>query len=264
MHYRFPVIAAFFLASCASSPTMAPFPARVAALLPADALLLGEQHDAEDHHRIEREVVAMLTARGTLAALALEMAEQGRSTSGLAPDATESAVQAALAWNDKAWPWRRYGPTVMAAVRAGVPVFGANLPRDRMRDRMQDAALDARLDAVNLARQRDAIRDGHCGLLPETQISPMTRIQIARDEAMARTVADARQAGKTVVLVAGGGHVLRDRGVPRHLPPGFNAKVLLMRAGPAQGTALGEVPAADMVEETPALPPVDHCASLRK
>jgi uncharacterized iron-regulated protein len=228
--------------------------------MPTDALLLGEQHDAEDHQRIERDVVAMFAARGTLAALALEMAEQGRSTRGLAPDATEAAVQTALAWNDKGWPWRRYGPTVMAAVRAGVPVLGANLPRERMRTSMQDAALDNRLDAANLARQRDAIRDGHCGLLPEQQISPMTRIQIARDETMARTIADARQAGKTVVLVAGGGHVLRDRGVPRHLPPDLNAKVLLMRAGPAQG----EAPAADLIEETPALPPIDHCASLRK
>ncbi len=260
MDYRIPVIAALFLASCASSPTMPPFPARVAALMPADALLVGEQHDAEDHHRIEREVVAMLAARGTLAALALEMADQGKSTAGLAPDATEDAVQAALAWNDKGWPWRRYGPTVMAAARAGVPVLGANLPRDRMRASMQDAALDSRLDATNLARQQVAIREGHCGLLPESQITPMTRIQIARDETMARTVVDARQAGKTVVLVAGGGHVLRDRGVPRHLPPGFSAKVLLMRAGPAQS----EVPAADLIEETPALPPIDHCASLRK
>lgn len=243
---------------------MPPFPARVAALLPADAVLVGEQHDADDHHRLERDVVALLAARGTLAALALEMAEEGKSTAGLPADAPESAVQAALAWNDKGWPWRRYGPAVMAAVRASVPVLGANLPRERMRATMQEAVLDSRLDATNLERQRQAIRDGHCGLLPESQIAPMTRIQIARDEAMARTLVAAHQPGKTAVLLAGGGHVLRDRGVPRHLPAGFSAKVILLRAGPAQDAAGTSGAVADLVEETPALPPVDHCASLRK
>jgi uncharacterized iron-regulated protein len=261
MNCRFLAAALLVLAGCASPPAMPPFPTRVTALLPADALLLGEQHDADDHHRIEREVVTLLAARGTLAAVALEMAEQGKSTAGLAPDASESAVQAALAWNDKGWPWVRYGPTVMAGVRAGVPVLGANLPRERMRAAMQNSALDARLDAANFERQRQAIREGHCGLLPEAQTTPMTRIQIARDEAMANTLVAAHRSGKTVVLVAGGGHVLRDRGIPRHLPSGFNAKVLLMRAGAAPDEVAG---VADLIEHTPALPPTDYCASLRK
>lgn len=63
----------------------APIPRRVAALQPVDALLLGEQHDAPEHHAIERETVEALVARGHLAALALEMAEEGRSTAALAP-----------------------------------------------------------------------------------------------------------------------------------------------------------------------------------
>jgi uncharacterized iron-regulated protein len=258
-----PIAAALllFLAGCASPPTMPPISVRIAALLPADALLLGEQHDAQAHHRIEHEVVSALAARGSLAALALEMAEQGRSTASLKPDASEAEVQAALAWDDKGWPWRRYGPTVMAAVRAGVPVLGANLPRDRMRTAMQNNALDVRLDTVNFERQRQAIRDGHCGLLPEAQTTPMTRIQIARDDAMADTVVAARQPGRTVVLVAGSGHVLRDRGIPRHLPPGFDAKVLLMRTGAPQEEAAS---VADLIEHTPALAPTDYCASLRK
>jgi uncharacterized iron-regulated protein len=69
------------------------------------------------------------------------------------------------------------------------------------------------------AAQQQAIRDGHCGLLPESQIAPMTRIQIARDIRMAHALERARLPGKTVVLLAGGGHVLRDRGVPVHLAP---------------------------------------------
>ena len=49
-----------------------------------------------------------------------------------------------------------------------------------------------------------------------SQIRPMTRVQIARDLAMADTVAAVRQPGR-VLLVAGTGHVARGLGVPVHL-----------------------------------------------
>ena len=41
-------------ASSAASPWTAAEQARLEALLPADALLLGEQHDAPEHHELER------------------------------------------------------------------------------------------------------------------------------------------------------------------------------------------------------------------
>src|SRR4051812_6030333 len=87
------------------------------------ALLLGEQHDAPEHQQLHRQVVEQLADRQLLAALVLEMAEGGRSTRGLAAEAGEAQVRAALGWNSEAWPWELYGPAVMAAVQAGVPVF---------------------------------------------------------------------------------------------------------------------------------------------
>ncbi len=262
MNHRFAVLVLLFLAGCAAPREHASVQAPLAALLPADALLVGEQHDAPDHHRIERELVETLAARGVLAALVLEMADAGQSTANLARSADEAAVRAALGWNDAAWPWRSYGPAVMAGVRAGVPVLGANLPRDRMRAVMADTQLDSRLPPAALVAQQQAIRDGHCGLLPESQTAPMTRIQIARDIRMAHALERARLPGKTVVLLAGGGHVLRDRGVPAHLGPDVKARVLLLQAGAAQAA----LPAAavDQVVTTPALVPTDYCASLKQ
>ena len=213
-----------------------------------------------------------LAARGELAALALEMAEQGRSTAGLPRHASESQVQRALAWRDAGWPWQTYRPVVMAAVRAGVPVLGANLPAARQREAMRDAALDARLPPAALAEQQQRMRDGHCGLLPESQIGPMTRVQIARDIAMADTVRAARQPGRTVLLVAGNGHVHRALGVPLHLPPDLTTKVLSAQSGQAQAAIDSEVtdtlPAhtsgADLLWPTPPVPPRDYCAELRR
>jgi len=247
------------LAACASVDT-AP-PARLQALLPADVLLLGEQHDAPDHQRLQRETVQWLAARGQLAALVMEMAERGQDTAGLPPDATEAQVQAALQWKDAAWPWKAYGPVAMAAVRAGVPVLGGNLPRAEMRAALADAAWDRHLPAPALERQHAALREGHCGLLPESQIGPMARIQIARDASMARTAQEALRPGRTVLLVAGGGHVLRSLGVPTHWPVDLKSKVALAQAGQAPVAIESE---ADAVIATPALPPKDHCAELRK
>ena len=260
-------------AGCATpAPLGAAAQARLATLLPADALLLGEQHDAPAHQQLQRQAVQWLAARGELAALALEMAEQGRSTAGLPRDASEADVQHALAWRDAGWPWKTYRLVVMAAVRAGVPVLGANLPAARQRDAMRDATLDARLPPAALQEQQQRMRDGHCGLLPESQIGPMTRVQIARDIAMADTVRAARQPGRTVLLVAGNGHVHRALGVPLHLPPDLTTKVLSAQSGQAQAAIDSEVtdtlPAhtsgADLLWPTPPVPPRDYCAELRR
>ncbi len=233
---------------------------RVATLLPTDVLLLGEQHDATDHQRLQLVFVIELGRRGQLAALALEMASQGNSTAGLPGNASPDQVQAALQWNDPAWSWSHYGPSVMAAVRLQIPVLGANLPRSAMRAAMANENWDKHLDATALERQRDDIRSGHCQLLPESQIAPMTRIQIARDAAMAATAREARQPGKTVLLVAGGAHVLRGTGIPTHWPADVSSRVVLAVAGPPDPEkAVG----VDLVWETAALPPKDHCAGLK-
>lgn len=249
----------WLLSGCASMPPDA-LQQQLDRLLPAKALLLGEQHDAPDHQRIARTVVQQLAARGQLAALALEMAEQGTSTQGLPPDASETQVQTALQWNDSAWPWQAYGPVVMAAVRAGAPVLGANLPRARMRERMADTSLDTRLPPDAWQAQQAAVRRGHCDLLPPGQIAPMSRIQVARDLAMAATLQAAAAPGKTVVLLAGSGHVDRHLGVPRHLPPEVRVQavgigIAAAAAGPGRQFDAGW-PAA------PA-PEADHCALLR-
>jgi len=236
--------------------------ARLEAVLPAEILILGEQHDAAEHQQIQQQVVALLAARGTLAALALEMADTGASTSALKPSATEQQVRNALGWNDKGWPWAAYGPAVMTAVRAGVPVLGANLPRAQMPSRMADRQLDLQLPGPALKAQQQLIRTGHCNLLPESQVTPMARIQIAKDISMANTLAQAALPGKTVVLLAGSGHADRQLGVPRHLPADVKAKAVRLRSGGAAPNESAE--AFDAVWETPALPEKDYCEGLDK
>jgi uncharacterized iron-regulated protein len=237
--------------------------AQIAALLPADVVMLGEQHDAPEHQRIHREVIEALAARGLLAAVTLEMAQQGGSTAGLPRDASEATVQTALHWADGGWPWAAYAPAIVASVRAGVPVVGANLPRSAMRTAMNETELDTLLTGPALKAQQQAIRIGHCDLLPESQIAPMTRIQIARDRAIAQTVAGLRAPGKTVVLLAGARHVDRRLGVPLHLPAGLQVKSVALRAGAGDAEARNAAD-FDATWVTPPVPPKDYCAEMRR
>ena len=264
---------------------------RVQALLPLHALLLGEQHDAPDHQRIHVEVIEALAARGALSAVVIEMAMQGNSTASLAvtssqgsTGASEDAVRAALKWDERAWPWAAYAPAIMTAVRAGVPVLGSNVPRAQMGAAMQQTDLDQRLSGPALKAQQQLIRLGHCNLLPESQVSPMTRIQIARDVAMANAVVKAitdaaiapnavspaspanpaysAHPAKTVVLLAGSGHVDRTLGVPQHLPAGVTAKSVLLVAGSASDAG-DRAANFDTVWAAAPVPAKDYCAGLK-
>jgi len=240
----------------------APIATRVASLMPTDALLLGGQHDAAEHHRIEQETVQALVASGRLAALALEMADDGTTTASLPASATEAQVRTTLGWQEKGWPWDNYGPAIMVAVRAGVPVLGANLPRSHMKDAMADVSLDVQLSDKARAQQQEAVRSGHCNLLPESQIQPMTRIQIARDRSMAQVVVKARQPGKTVLLITGNAHALRTLGVPQHMPTDVKVVSVQMLASATAPFLAG--PGYDAIWRTAPLAEKDYCATLRK
>ena len=243
---------------------------RLDALLPTRALLLGEQHDASEHQRIARALVQTLADRSALAAVVLEMLPAGSSSAQLPRDSTEAAVQRALGWNEGAWPWAAYGPVVMAAVQAGVPVLGGNLPDQQMRAQMARSELDGRLAPAALAEQQQLMRQGHCGLLPESQIVPMTRIQIARDLSLAATLEAAmRQAGpqQLVLMLSGSVHADKRLGVPAHLPPELAVRsVRLLAGGPSGQAGQGSQNEGlfDAHWPTAPAPPTDHCAALRE
>lgn len=250
------------LAGCASSSAPArDWTQQLQRWSDAPIVLLGEQHDAVAHQAWQQATVEQLAKQERLAALVIEMAPRTGSTASLARDASEDAVQQALQWQDAAWPWPRYRGVVMAAVRAGVPVLGGNLPRADMKQAMRNENLDTHLPPEGWQRQLDAIREGHCGLLPDTQLAPMARIQLARDASMAEVARAAVKPGKTVLLVAGRGHVLRGVGIPTWLPEATGAKVAVAQAGE---TSVAQASDVDWLQKTDALPAKDHCAELRE
>ena len=237
--------------------------AQIPSLPNAELILLGEQHDAPEHQELARLSVEALASKQALSALVLEMADAGVSTEGMPTDSSEAAVRVQLKWNEAGWPWSRYGPIVMQAVRAGVPVVGSNLPRSSMTMVMKDDAWDGKVPSTVLAGHRERMIQGHCGLLPESQVPAMARIQVARDERMAQTASTWMRSGKSVLLLAGAEHVKKDRGIPLLLDAKSKGKVTVVWMHAA--VAVKKDPAlADLDWQTPPVPFKDYCADMKK
>ena len=62
----------------------------------------------------------------------------------------------------------------------------------------------------------DQIRSSHCQMLPKDMVRPMSNLQVIKDDLMAKQLISKSPTAKAY-LIAGNGHVRRDRGVPAHL-----------------------------------------------
>ena len=254
------------LSGCAASPVAVAAPSHTLndadrqALAAADYVLLGEQHDASEHHALEAACSEWLAKQGQLGALVLEMADAGSQTLGLETTAGEAQVRQALAWQNDAWPWEHYAPAIMAAVRAGVPVYGGNLPRSEMKAAMNNTALSERVPLGAWRELQRAVDEGHCGLLPERRWAPMARIQIAKDLSLARTLTQTHVRDRTSLLLCGSAHASRLLGVPLHLNPSQRTLSVHLRA--ANGAKAG-TGAFDLEWVTAPTPERDYCAELK-
>jgi uncharacterized iron-regulated protein len=188
----------------------------LAGLRDADFVLLGEKHDNPDHHHLQGRLVAALDPP----AVAFEMLDTADPV-----DATGAeALRAAVGWDGSGWPpFELYRPVFEATFVAGARIVAANPARDDVRTVMSDGfeAVDTeglRLDRHLTDDARSALEAeivaSHCGHASPHVVEAMVRAQVYKDATMARALTEA---GRGAVLVAGGGHTRRDRGVPQYL-----------------------------------------------
>jgi uncharacterized iron-regulated protein len=248
----------------------------------APFLLLGESHDNPDHHRLQARLVAALAAKGQKRALAFEMIEEDRQPAidAFLKDHPNQALglDQAVEWQTRGWPdYALYAPIFQAGLDGGWPILGANLAKSKSKAASQPGGLgneeeallglDLPLPEPIRAELRQNLIDGHCGLLPESALPPMMRLQIAWDGTMASRLADSGQKDGAV-LIAGSEHVRKDRAVPYHLArlaPGLNVLAVAFK----EQTDPPSPPEAetwpyDLVWFTPPRPEVDHCKDLKE
>lgn len=228
-------------------------------------VLVGEQHDNPDHHALELWLLRALEQQRAQGSLLLEMLEpvqqaQVDALKRQAPLPVDLAQ--ALQWQS-GWDWRFYGPIVRHALAQPYPVLAANLNRDEVRAiYRQIPKLEGQRSTAGAVTDAllDQVRNGHCGLLPESQMPAMLAVQQQRDRRIALRL---MQAPTPALLMAGAYHVRKDMGVPLHLQDlgvEHGTQVLLLaQVGEAVDPGM-----ADYVWFTPAVAEQDYCASMRK
>ncbi len=221
-------------------------PARLAAALAAAPfVLLGEKHDNADHHALQAWAVAALAANGRRPAIIWEMItlDQAPSLSAYLaqPSRDAAGLGPAIGWDKTGWPdWPLYQPIAASALAGGMAIAAGGLDRATVRAISRQGAaaqpaefrgrlgLDVPYGPVEAASLNRELMESHCGMLPEAAVGRMSDVQRGLDAHMARQLVDeGRDDG--AVLIAGGGHVRRDRAVPWHLArfaPGRNVVTL--------------------------------------
>ncbi|WP_432696799.1 ChaN family lipoprotein [Marinobacterium sp. YM272] len=241
------------------------------AALPAPGwLLIGEQHDNPDHHRIQQELITTLGEQQRLGYVALEMASTDRqATFDRVFSSGDAPTIEALDWQD-GWPWSLYQAPVEAAFKWSQGVLAADINRESMSRVYRDKAPDGELEPAHADFMRDLLYESHCGQLPRSQLDPMRQVQLARDQSIARVLRHNTLAGRTGILLTGSIHARKDLGVPRWLDstPSFTLMLQAVeeseRAQSYQPETFGNFATVDLILFTPARENPDYCAGLKK
>lgn len=196
-------------------------------------VLLGEKHDNADHHRLQAQIVQALVSEKMRPALVFEMLtplQVDAETATHNPDISWSALDSILAWSDRGWPeWDSYSRIFAVARRSNLPVLPGNAEREESLgvsraglDHLPDGerarlALNTPLAVRAQQQLDDELMQSHCGHLPESALPGMAAVQRLRDARLADAVLQATGKGRPAVLIAGAGHVRKDRAVPLYL-----------------------------------------------
>jgi len=264
--------------------------ALVARLVASRFALLGERHDNADHHALQAKLVRAMLETGRRPALGFEMLATD-DTAAIARYVARSPKDAtglgdAVNWSRSGWPeWRFYQPIAQAGLDAGVPIVATNLSKaatDAVRRNGLTGLGPALTTQLRLAEptpetrlaMTSELRESHCGQMPDAAVDRMVDVQWARDARMAASLARGGQRDGAV-LIAGAGHVRRDRGVPVHLarqaPEASIASVAFVEVEAAEtkpgdyGKRFGsDALPFDYLWFTPKVDDADPCEKLKK
>jgi uncharacterized iron-regulated protein len=265
------------------------------ALTSHGAVLLGETHDNPYHHLLQAAAVTEFARQeGAKTAVVFEQIranQQGALDRFAASEnrrtATVADLKRVLDWDKSGWPKDIYDPLFKAVIAAQLPIYAGDVPRAEImkaakegkgavpaatRKRLDlDIPLGAKLDAASLSELEQA----HCGAMPKSALGGLAFAQRYRDAQLADTVLRASREHGSAILIAGGGHVRKDRGVPWYIrkraPDKPVVAVLFVEVEKGKTDPSAYVPrgpngelAADYLIFTPRAERGDPCEKLRK
>jgi uncharacterized iron-regulated protein len=241
----------------------------------SDYVLIGEEHTNMDFHRVQLQTIKALHAAGRQVVIALEMfpyVDQAYLDQWSAGQLAEQDFLDNAAWYARwGYPWGYYRDIFIFARDNGLPMWGANAPRDTIaRVRKQGWDNLSEEDRAYLPPQIDTDSAEHMQLfkayfqtddaihgpdsLPEAALRSMYEAQASWDGVMAFNAVRAHQAhpDAVVVVLVGAGHVAYGLGIARQLAAWDDGRVGLVMPVPVDvsrvqasyGDYLWGVPAA--------------------
>ncbi|MEH6497599.1 MAG: ChaN family lipoprotein [Pseudomonas marincola] len=185
----------------------------------ADYVLLGEKHDNPQHHIIQEKILKNTLNAGDVVVFEMINSDQqpvmDQYLSGALP---HDELEEALNWSKSGWPdWTFYAPLFEAAKNAKAIIKYGSFPRKQLMNMDEDRTVLADLlSADQLLKLDETIELSHCNMLPDNMVRPMSLLQIKKDKLLAQQMLT-RGDTKRAYLVAGNGHIRKDRAVPIHL-----------------------------------------------
>ncbi len=216
-------------------------------------IFIGENHDRQAHHQVQRDVIAALHQSGAQVAVGVEMFRKD-SQEGLDRwvDGTLSPEEFQTVYDDN-WnfPWPLYGDILDYARKEKIPVIGLNVPKEITRQvatgGFKSLGADQRESLPMVSchvdkRYMDFIREsygmhGH-GRLDFTNFC---EAQLVWDKAMAVNVLDylAGHPNAVMVVIAGKGHAQK-MGIPAQIAKRSALPVAVMLPRNPTGLISGE------------------------
>jgi uncharacterized iron-regulated protein len=257
----------------------------------SEVVLVGEIHDNPDHHRLEARLLRAFAAHHPSPSVVFEMLDREQQATVDAAlrehPGDADALSRAVGWESTGWPpWPVVRPVFEAAIEVNAALLAGEIRRpSAMRIATQGpAAVDPLLDRTfdlhdppppdEQAALRREMAEAHCGLLPEDMLDAMALVQRTRDALLAELVHRGAARGHGALLVAGDGHVRRDRGVPAQLARAYRTASLaigllevqkdLTRPEAYAGAFDARELPFDVVWFTPRVSDADHCAEIRR
>lgn len=208
-------------------------------------IMVGERHDRYDHHLNQLAIIRGLHERGVPVAIGMEAFQrpfQRHLDDFSAGRIGEAELLARTEW-DQRWRFdvRLYRDILAYAQRHRLPLVALNATAETVAavsaDGIESLAPEDRAlfpPRIQLAdgayrRQLEQVFSMH-GHLPKAHLERFLQVQYIWDQTMARTAGDYLTANpdRTLVLLAGSGHLLHDDAIPQRL----------RRVNPARQTVL--------------------------
>lgn len=261
-----------------------------ATIVSGGAVLFGEVHDNSLHHELRSRLGMSNFASVVMEQMTTDKSATldtfWRETSKHYKDGDLDKLKTAVDWQNGGWSKYNYDPLFLAVLKGAQPIFAGDAPLETVKtvakggesavsseDKIRlalDKPLGEKLDAASLSE----IEIAHCNAMPKEVLGGIAYAQRFRDATLADGVLQAISKRGSTLLIAGNGHVRKDRGVAWYLGQRkpeiktLSIQLIEVEEGKTDAGAYSPVdpdgkPAADYVIFTPRAARTDPCEAMK-